>query len=104
VGGYGTEELEVPSGSGDVGARDGRVESDGEPKVLPGRPLDVEQWHAGVQGRGRSWARGDRSTYVRSGVPRLITDDDLHRSEGVVRSNWVTMSPYHQKYPYPEPK
>jgi len=32
----GTEELEVPSGSGDISARDGRMESDVKPKVFPG--------------------------------------------------------------------
>ena len=59
VGGYSTEEFDIPSRSGDVGTRDGRVESDGESKVLPGRPLDVEQWHDEVQGRGWSRTRGD---------------------------------------------
>lgn len=32
----GTEELEVSSGSGDISARDGRMESDVKPKVFPG--------------------------------------------------------------------
>ena len=35
VDGCGTEELEVPSGSGDMSARDGRVESNVKAKVFP---------------------------------------------------------------------
>ena len=50
--GSGAEELETASRSGDVDARGGMVESDVEPEVCSGRPLDAKQRHVEVQGRG----------------------------------------------------
>ena len=50
--GSGAEELEIASGGGDVGARNGMVESDIEPEVCSGRPLDAKQRHVGARGRG----------------------------------------------------